>query len=189
VAKLKSIVIAAAITLVSCVVARAQTAKIDLYADNNRASCEIADQGTALHTVYVFMTGNASATGVRFAAPKPACWIGATWVGDQIVPGGSAAIGNSQGDWSIAWSPCRPLPLLVGQINYFATGASSPCCDYLPQAPGNILTIFVWTDCSFEERPLTVGQKVVVNPSAACRCQSPLATEPSTWGRVKSLYR
>ena len=171
-----------AITTLAAANAKAQSTKIELYADANRTTCELVDQGTTLQTIYVFQTGSFQSTGVRFRVTKPACWTGATWVGDMTP---FVALGNSQTDWSVAYGVCKTLPVLIGQINFFATGASQPCCELLAQPA----TQFVYTNCSFGEYPLVAGQKVVVNATDACRCQSPLATEPTTWGRVKSLYR
>ena len=188
---LKSIAIVIAIIGIACAQARAQVVKIDLYADDMGSSCELVDQGTGPRLVYVFLSGNTSATGARFRAPQPSCWLGATWLGDQAIPPGSASIGNSQEDWSIGWAPCMPLPLLIAQIVYLATGAASSCCEYAvePPPPGSPTNRFVWAACDFAEYPLTVGQEVVINPDASCRCLNPLATQTTTWGRVKSLYR
>ena len=162
--------------------ANAQSTKIELSADVNRTSCELVDQG-GFFTIYVFQTGSFQSTAVRFKAAKPACWLGATWVGDSST---YVSLGNSQTDWSVAYGACKTLPVLVGQINYQAAGASLPCCEAVVTAPP---IEFVYTDCSFAEHPLVPGQKVVINPDQSCPCNLPLATEQSTWGRVKSLYR
>ena len=163
--------------------AGAQVGKIELYADATMSGCELVDQGTTLMVVHAFYTGPLS-TGVRFIAPKPSCWLGATWVGDTST---YTAIGNSQTDWSIAFAACLSAPVHVGQSNYFATGGAEPCCEVVAMAS---LFGFVYTDCWFGEYPLSNGgQKVVINPNESCRCQSPLAIETTTWGGVKSLYR
>src|SRR5712675_3015079 len=79
--------------------------RIDLYADLGRSSCEITDQSAfALVRVYVFLDGPVLSTGVRFKAPIPACWKGATWVGDSLPDANHAAIGDSQSDWTVAFS-------------------------------------------------------------------------------------
>ena len=177
--------------------AGAQTPRIDLYTDANRTACELSDQSPSVHLIYMVLSGNASSTGVRFYAPKPECWLGATWLGDVITQG--AQIGDSQSDWSIAFAACKPLPFLFGHEAYFATGSGLSCCQIFAQDPGPLpnpgpaggfIQRFVWTDCEFASHPLQLdSQKVVINPDNSCRCQNPLAAEPSTWGRVKSLYR
>jgi hypothetical protein len=157
--------------------------KIELFADAAGTSCELLDtDGVALKVVYAIMTGTTASTGLRFKAPKPACWTGATFVGNvsQYV-----SVGSSEADWSIGFGYCLQPPLVVGQINFVASGIGQPCCQ-MSAAPS---FQFVYTTCLFGENPLIVGQKLTINPTAACRCPQPVAVEASTWGRVKSLYR
>ena len=164
--------------------ARGQTSKIELYADATMSSCELVDQGTALRSIHMFQTGPMKSSGARFKAPKPACWVGATWVGDITA---FVATGSSQVDWSVGYGVCLQLPVHIGQINFFATGGALPCCEIVAMQPAPFP--FVYTDCEFNELPLAAGQKVVINPNESCRCQNPLAAEATTWGRVKALYR
>lgn len=171
-----------ALLVIGATEAGAQGGKIELFADATMSSCEIVDQDTMIRSVYMFHTGTTPSTGIRFKAPKPACWLGATWVGD-IVP--FTNIGDSQIDLSIGYGFCLEPPIYLGQVNFFATGGALPCCE-LVALPG---LQFVFTDCSFDEIPLATGETVIINPNDSCRCQQPLATEPATWGRVKSLYR
>ena len=192
---MRQYLIAIALLASFCPNARAQTVKIDLYSDANRTSCELSDQGTALRTIYLFAMGTSSISGLRLYAPKPDCWIGASWIAD-ILPQPAGTLGNSQTDWNISYGICRTPPALAGQINYLATGGSLPCCLASAKDPGNItdevgnvIHRFVWYDCAFGEHTLQPGQSLVINPDNSCRCQSPLAAENSTWGRVKSLYR
>jgi hypothetical protein len=171
----------------SATVASAQVVKIELFADANHTSCQLVDTG-GLVTVYAVQTGPVQSGLVRFKAPKPACWTGATWVGDSSI---FASVGDSQTDWAISWGQCRSLPVVAGQILYITTGASQPCCSYLPQRSPiyDGYDSFTWTDCSFGEHPSTVGSGVTINANASCSCQSPVATQPATWGRLKALYR
>lgn len=176
--------------------AQSATVKIDLYTDVNRTSCELIDQGTELLTIYYFLSGDTPALAARFSAPKPDCWIGATWVGDISASGSS--IGDTQQDWSVGFGSCKTFPTLVGQSSYYATGGGLPCCEVIAKDPGPLpnpgpaggfIDRFVWVDCNFAELPLQVGQHVVVNADASCHCQQPLAIESTTWGWMKSLYR
>jgi len=185
--------VATAIVLVSLFAAPYSHAqnKLELFANVERTECEVSDNsGPAVVAVHAWVTGPIQGNVARFKAPKPACWQGATWVGDTL-PVTSVAIGNSQIDWTVAFftgtGHCVPEhipPIYVGAINFFVTGEALPCCEMvaMPFSPG-------FVDCSFNELPLTAGQKVVINPDDTCRCQSPLAIEATTWGRVKSFYR
>jgi hypothetical protein len=185
---MKCLILITMVAVLFATAATAQAARVDLYTDANRSGCEVSDQGAALHIIYLVLAGNTSSTGVRFSAPKPDCWLGSTWAGDTIVQGGQ--IGNSQSDWSVGFGECKTLPFLFARVSYFATGGGLSCCQMLAKNSTPSPGTFVWTDCGFGEYPLQPdGQKVVINPNSSCRCQNPLATEPTTWGRVKSLYR
>jgi hypothetical protein len=165
------------------VASRAQLNKIELYTDAARTSCELNDQGTAVRTIYMFETGPNKSTGVRFSTPAP-CWLGVTWVG---CASSYTTLGNPRIDISVAYGLCLQPPILIAQAVYLSTGAAAPCCDVAVMPPAG--TGIIHTNCLFGEDPAVAGQKVVINPNASCMCAGPVAVEPSTWGRVKSLYR
>jgi hypothetical protein len=158
----------------------AQTGQLELFADPAASSCALVHT-PYIESVYVFQTAGAATTGVGwFSAPKPDCW-NATWVADNAAPG--LKTGSSQTSITVILRVCRPLPALILEIQYLAGGTSSPCCKY-------VISASEYIDCSFQEWPMTIGPRsVTINPDESCPCQSPLATEPSTWGRVKALYR
>src|SRR5882672_5031962 len=104
--------------------ALAQLDKIELFSDASMTSCELNDQAGP-RSVYVYLTGTATATAVRFKAALPACWVGATFVGDVT---SFTTIGDSQVDMSVAFGLCLTPPVLVDQINFFSAGTASACC-------------------------------------------------------------
>jgi hypothetical protein len=167
--------------------------RIELYTDMNRTQCALSEQvDPPFVQIHVWLTGPIKATGARFAIPVPACWVGATPVGFTLNPA-HLAIGSFQTDWSLgffagsgACIAAHTPPIYVGAVNFVVSGQALPCCEVKP-GPG---VEYVFTDCSFGEYPLVNGgQHVFVNANASCPCMSPVAAEPSTWGRVKSLYR
>jgi len=165
---------------------------IELYADQNMSSCAIIEPiSPPIVQVHIFVTGPVGATGVRFTAVKPACWVGATWLGDALVPG-AINVSNSQYDWSIAFGGCTNPgePAYLGAISYLITNQALPCC-VVTASPSETLNYFKFTDCNFGEHELEPTKSIVVNPNESCGCQSGVltATLPTTWGRVKSLYR
>lgn len=162
----------------------ADTAQLELFSDAGLSSCSLSDvPGPVI--VYVVQTGGEPMSGVRFSAPKPACW-NATWVGDDYGSTGGEA-GNSQTVASVAYGQCRTAPALVIRMLFVSAGSTSACCAY------NTLDADIYSDCVFplfHDHPLATGPKsVTINPDASCPCALPVAVEPSTWGRVKSLYR
>jgi len=166
--------------------ADAQVGTLELFGDRSATSCLLAHT-PFIESVYVIQTGGLATTGVGvFSAPKPACF-NAVWIGDVNPPAGTK-IGSSQTSITVAVGVCRPLPAVILEIQYLAGGTSTPCCIYnLALMPGIPLK---YTGCDFGERPMILGpHSVTINPDPSCACDAPLATEPSTWGRVKSLYR
>jgi len=166
--------------------------RIELYADRNMNSCFITEPlSPPIVQVHIFINGPVGATGVRFTAEKPACWVGATWLGDALVPG-AINVSNSQYDWSIAFGGCTVPnePSYIGAISYLISNQALPCCEVtaLPSVP---MQYFLFTDCDFGEHPLEPTKTIVINPDATCGCQSgsKLAVEETSWGRVKALYR
>jgi hypothetical protein len=160
--------------------------RIELSAARDATACSISEPvSPPIVQIHVFVTGPVATTGVRFRVPKPACWVGATWLGDAIQPG-MGAIGTSQTDWSVAFGACAPTPAYIGAVSYLISGQALPCCEVLVLPAGQ----FVFTDCAFREFALAEGTRVIVNPNGSCTCQNlTLAVQPTTWGRVKSLYR
>ena len=165
--------------------------RIELYADVNRTSCAISEPlSPPIVQVHVFLVGPTDATGVRFKAPKPDCWVGATYLGD-LLPTNYGMIGNSQTDWSVAFGRCvsATAGAYVGAISYLISNQAQACCEVTAVPAGQ----FVFTDCSdrFAEHPLEATKTIVINANETCGCQSGVltATLPSTWGQVKALYR
>lgn len=160
----------------------AQTGQLELFADRAGISCALTDS-PGFVSIFVIQTGGESSTGVGwFSAPKPACW-NATWLTDNWAPN-SLKWGTSQTQLLIAFGPCRPLPAFVAEILFMSAGSAPACCRYQITSTSN------YTNCNFAELPMIVGPgSVTINPSTSCPCMGPVATESSTWGRVKSLYR
>jgi hypothetical protein len=166
--------------------------RIEFYADRSMNSCFIAEPiSPPIVQVHIFINGPVGATGVRFTAAKPACWVGATWLGDALVPG-AINVSNSQYDWSIAFGGCTVPnePSYIGAISYLISNQALPCC-VVSAYPSDPMQFFMFTDCDFGEHPLEPTKSVVVNPDESCGCQNgiKLAVAATTWGKLKALYR
>jgi len=181
--------------LVLCVAhpALGQTEKLTLYADAGGSDCSIADTAPGVVEVHIIWTGSGGRKALRFRAPKPACWTGATWLGD-VIAGNFLTIGTTQSDdLSIAWTACFDLPIYVGKMNFFGVGTGEPCCQYpvLPGVHSEIPGSVVGVDCNpppFGTKVAIGAGKVTINETEDCLCNPPLAVEETTWGRVKALY-
>jgi hypothetical protein len=172
--------------------------QLDLFADQASTQCQLSDAEPGLKFVYVFLNGPISATGVGFSAPRPACWLGASWATD-ILPAPRAVAGNTQTDIFITLygdgdvNFCKETPVLVCTMLFVTSGTALPCCK-ISVAPiakpiASYLPLYYFNCNNFNEQPLAVGRSVTINDDASCPCELPVAVESSTWGRVKSLYR
>jgi hypothetical protein len=183
---IKLLLLTAVVLIVRAPMSSAQVGQLEMFADRNASTCVLAHT-QYVESVFIFQTKGGNTTGVAyFKAPKPACW-NTTWLSD-VQPLAGSRVGNSQtGILDVAMGQCAPLPAFVLEIQYLAGGTSTPCCNY-PLLPISVHSL-VYTGCGFNEIPMTIGRSVTINPDASCPCQLPVATESSTWGRVKSLYR
>jgi hypothetical protein len=98
-------------------------------------------------------------------------------------------------DLSIGFGLClTQYPAVIATLQYFAS-ETSPCGTISVVAPSGFVSAF-FNDCVFQEliinpRYLTVNGVYDVPPGGedpSCFCP-PAATQPTTWGRVKALYR
>lgn len=158
---------------------------VDLFADPEGLGEVIWDQtpGTLLRAYVLQVNGPpGGSTGVCFSAPRPACFT-ATWLYDTNMF--AVNIGNSQQGACVAYGTCESYPVHVMTINYFAQGTTPPCCYYWVRPDPNVPSGEIeGADCNFVTVYLTGGATIINRPEDGC----PVATEPSTWGRVKALY-
>jgi hypothetical protein len=166
-----------------------QTEKIGLYADALGTDCSIADTGPGIIEVHMIHYGSEGSIGVSFRAPKPACWVGAIWVGDVLSEPFQALGGTQQAYYDVGYAGCRVSPIHIGKMNYFSAGTSNPCCEY-PVLPSYFPTV-ISVDCQvpFGAEVRIGAGKVTINENENCPCNPPVAVEETTWGGVKALYR
>jgi hypothetical protein len=164
----------------------AQADTIGLYADPSGTSCNITATAS-LTFVYVVHVSPLGTSGCAFSAPKPSCWTGATWLGDQD-PYCLIGCGDSQTGKMVGYGSCLVGSIHVSTIMYLALGPSEPCCAYPvlphPDSPGGQIEV---VDCDFNPGS-AVGLMGMVNGSTACPCGYPVLVEETTWGSIKALY-
>ncbi len=169
---------------------------LGLFADTGQSSCIVPGDGTGVVRVHMFHTGDQLSTAVQFAIYPPACWPGATFLGDVLAePWLSIGATNGSFGLSIAYGECRQTPVYLGYAEYSGVPAAH-CCQIQVSKPADIPDARLWVegasaidvDCEFNMREAST-RSVILNANASCDCGHALATEPSTWGRIKSLYR
>ena len=152
--------------------AAAQTGTICLYADPQGTQCNISDTAPGLLPVYVIhnplSTPSGGAIGVRFAAPRPDCMTGASWVSDSTP---FSLSGSSQTGVAIAYGGCVMEPTHILTIQYLASGSTTPDCPYIvvPQIDEPVIGV---TTCSYTGAQ-GVGGITYVNSSLPCVCVEP----------------
>jgi hypothetical protein len=169
------------VVLASPAFGRDPVGDVSAYADAAGTDCNITDNGGGgLLTIYVvhkFRPGE-SANGLRFKMDSPA---GATW-NYLSFSSTFTTVGQANSDISVGYGVCQSTTTTTGSALYLSIVAS-PSCGYVNFVPG--FTPVIATACDFGEHPLDHGQGIV-NPTGACQCN--VATQPTSWGKVKALY-
>jgi len=155
---------------------------ISAYGDEAGSTCDlVANGGNApvpLFIVHKFSDGG-GATGCRFKVTIPT-GLSVFGFNTTFVP-----IGQVGSDLSLAYGVCINATTSLGSLIAFSTTAS-PACSYVSVVAADNFSDPIATDCIFGEYRVPTGQSIV-NNDGNCPCD--IATQPSTWGRVKSLYR
>ena len=153
--------------------------KLQIFSDAALTESSINDDAPRIVTLYVVESGSfTGATGSRFSTEPNAGFTG-VWLGDDSQ---FATFGSSPTDVGIGYGACIPPPILVLTMTYELFGTSAPCSGLRIAPPdGSIWVVAPDVDCSFMEGIITDLGTLQVN--------CPTATQPTTWGRVKALYR
>jgi hypothetical protein len=152
-----------------------------LYADPAFTQCTLSDTAPGVVSVYVALTV-LDADGVRFRVAASPGFTG-VWLSDATP---YYMVGSSPIDLGVGFNKCLSGRNLVATITYQLFGTST-CSELAIAAPVGFLWPFFDT-CDFTEYPLFNNGPLHVNCSGSFDC-NPVPVEPSTWGKVKSLYR
>jgi hypothetical protein len=155
---------------------------LSLYSDVTLTNCALSDQAAGTATVYVAEQSNDGATGIRFRIVGNSGFTG-VWLSDSTP---YVTVGNSQTDLSMGYGVCLLGKFPVLTVTYQLFGTST--CSLLEIAPAQGFPVSLCISCSFNETPCIGNHALHVNCPGPFDC-NPVAAEPSTWGRVKSLYR
>lgn len=159
--------------------ARAGYWELHIYSDAALTDSSINDSSPRIVNFYVVEKGSfQGATGVRFSTEPTAGFTG-VWLGDAT---SYYKVGSSPTDIAVGYAACIPPPILVMTMTYQLYGTSSPCSELRIVPPDHSPCAYTPDmDCSFVEGCITDLRSLHIN--------CPLATEPTTWGKVKALYR
>ena len=167
----KVLLLMVAVLMISSV---AMADHIGVYLDSSGGSCSIGPAGQFSPTATVIHKFTTGATGSRFKVTFPA---GTSFFGfnTPYVP-----VGSLTSDISLGYGQSLSGTIVLGTINaiYGAGQGLVEAADLQP--------IILYTNCLFAELPATGGKFYVGTTNADC---GEVATEQSTWGSVKALYR
>lgn len=173
--------------------ARAQNpGRLAFYGDEARSQCAVFGGPEGAVDIYMYLVDGTNQNTVFFYAPTPTCWEGAVWTGDAINDAflhlGSSH--DARKGLAITFTQCLDSPIYLGKMGFTTTG-TSPCC-YYEAYPVEFEGMLGIVDCSLVKREVPF-QGVTIDPDDSCACtagtETPTATETTTWGRVKALYR
>ena len=151
------------------------TEQISVFTDGTGTNCALGNiAGQFSPTATVVETSSTGSTGSRFKVTFP---VGTAFFGFTTpwVP-----VGALNTDLSLAYGSCLNGTIVLGTINaIYGAGTGT-----LEKA--DLQAKIIYTDCNFGEYE-AIGGLFYVNGSGPCL--PAVATEPSTWGQVKALYR
>jgi hypothetical protein len=163
----KVLLLMTAVLMISSV---AMASHFGIYTDATGSSCNFAPGFSPNVTlIEKFSTGSTSSRlMVNFGAN------GFFGFNTTFVP-----VGTLNSDISIGYGQCLNGSIVLGTAIVSLVGGQ------MTVLPATGFSFILYTDCSFAELPATGGQ---ANDGTTGDCNE-VATESSTWGQVKALYR
>jgi hypothetical protein len=179
----KILMICLTITMVVAGSAMAQQDSFGIFMDQAGLVCENTPSAPSPIQLFVVHKTGTAAAGSQFKLVNSSGW---SLSASTIAP--FLTIGDAFSDVSLAYAGCVNGPAIaVILLSGFAFPVPGTPCGVVEvvAAPGKSAPLTV--DCNFAELPAT-GGRFVFNGDTSCPCNI-IATEESTWGKVKNLYR
>jgi hypothetical protein len=166
--------------------------RVALYSDASLSQCTLSDAGPGTADIYVVhrIAGSDAAAygvvGIMFSL-APSAGFNGTWLED-IVPAGMLGNGISPSGIAVGYISCRSVDTVVLNARYQIYGTSSTCSN-LEAAPHPNNCCIITSTCTFQDFLEVDGGRLVINADQSCLCDATVATESTTWGRIKAMYR
>lgn len=187
----KILTIALALTLCSGV---AMADRIGVYSDTGANSCSFNPPPFSLLTLYFVHQTD----GGKVSKFKVNSLTGMTSTGSSVAAG-FLAIGTFDAGIEIAYPQCQNGSIVIGQTGFFHQSEVIDCSKVVQivahpgsQVPGEVVVV----DCGLPFGAIEVangGRAFGGTDPEATLCggcyEPPLATQESTWGGIKALYR
>jgi hypothetical protein len=155
---------------------------IGVFSDPIGGSCDITD-AFGVVTAEVVLVNSLGAVQVEFAVEES---DGVEMVYANETVHFTLKQGSTRGGIKILFGACRTGSVHLATIRYSGTGTTGTCSDIRIVPHPSVGSVRIY-DC--EANPYTTprGGAALVRNDGGCSCN--VAAEPTTWGRVKSLYR
>ena len=191
--------------LILCLAAGAafgQAGLISVFSDPGGTSCQFIDT-PGVTNLYVVHVNTPGATAGQFAICEGAGFTCDYLAETYPFP---TVIGNTRTGITVGYGGCQASPILMVTMLYICDGSSLSCStvEVIPD-PAEVTGEVVVTDCvvPFPNKLTAAAGRIITNPTIDCNCLAnasltiassnpctpPLATQKSTWGSVKALYR
>lgn len=155
---------------------------IGIYGDTGGTSCTLAlTTPFAPTNVYVIHKFTAGTTGSRWKVIDTSTLFQA---GSSSI---YAVLGAPYTGASVGYGNCL-APSVNAMTLSFVWFNQPITCGKLEIVTDPIVTGIIVTDCNFAEKPATGGQ-FFFNANGTCVNCNEVATETTTWGTIKALYR
>jgi hypothetical protein len=151
--------------------------RLVIFSDEGLTDSTLTDDAPRTVSLYVVHRNFDYGTGVRFATAADPGFTG-VWLSETS---SHYTMGKSTTDISVSYGLCRPSPVVVLTMVYQMFGTSESCSklSIAPAAGFSDAVCFSHGGCFYENACQT----------GALHVNCPVATESTTWGRVKALYR
>lgn len=200
---MKRILLSALAVVMSASVVYAQSGGyIGLYSDVTYCSCNLSmEVPFANYNVYVVHSLAASARASQFELVPDI--VGAPLSLSAVDFGSNPTLGDLFTGITVYYAGCKALPWLVATITWFYYGTSAPKCTYgmRVEADSGAASGYVESlDCSSVTQIASGGYLSFWGDPSECPCSTCLpscaaggescvvATEQTSWSRIKSLY-
>ena len=151
--------------------------RLVIFSDEALTDSTLTDDAPRTVSLYVVHKNFDYGTGVRFATVADPGFTG-VWLSETS---SYYVMGKSTSDIAVSYGLCRPSPVVVLTLVYQMFGTSDTCSELrvAPAAGFSDAVCYSRGGCFFENACQT----------GALYVNCPVAVEPTTWGKVKSLYR
>lgn len=154
---------------------------VGIYGDPAGTTCGLTLTGFGLKSVYVVHKFTAGATASRWKVVDSS---GLFQAGNSSV---YAVLGGPYTGASVGYGTCLSGSITAMTLNYFYQGETG-FCKLMTITNDPIVASVIVTDCGFADKSATGGQ-FFFNPDGTCLNCNEVATETTTWGTIKALYR